>query len=149
MQAAGASGQAIEFTRLLDGHAFMTSFTECGVVDVAQMIISPRPTDMLQYVLLNGTPRVVYVEGDMGNIDITHDPLYPTLHQQYPGLAIWESLNGFDHAESLPSGGQRFVIRYDLVDGCHICRTGDSAFVAFDFDRTGQFLGTEFLYLEE
>lgn len=149
MQAADASAQAITFTRLLEGHAFMLSFTECGIVDVTQVIFLPRPSDIIQDVLINGTPRVVYAATDLGHVDITQDPLYPTLVQQYPNLTIWESLHRFERMELSPDGGQRFIFRYDLVDGCHICRTGSSAFVAFDFDRTGQFLGTEFLYLEE
>jgi len=148
MQASGASPQAIAFTRLLQGGAFMLSFEEYGAVDVARVMFLPRPNDFFQYVLVNGAPRVVYAAEDLGSIDITEDQNYPALAQQYPGLEIWESLNIFERAELLPQGGQRFIFRYDLVDGCHICRTGHSAFVAFDFDPTGQFVGTELLYLK-
>ncbi len=148
MQDSGAFPQAIAFTRLLQGQAFMLSFEEYGAVDVARLMFLPRPNDFFQYVLVNGTPRVVYAAQDLGSIDITQDQNYPALAQQYPGLEIWESLNGFERAEPLPQGGQRFIFRYDLVDGCHICRTGHSAFVAFDFDRTGQFVGTGLLYLK-
>jgi hypothetical protein len=149
MQDSGASPQAIEFTQLLQGHAFMISFAEYGTVDVARVIFLPRPNDIFQYVLANGTPQIVYATEDLGSIDITHDPNYPALVQKYPELTIWESLNGFEGTEPLPQGGQRFIFSYDLVDGCHICRTGSSAFVAFDFDHTGQFLGTELLHLKE
>ncbi|RPH56237.1 MAG: hypothetical protein EHM81_13415, partial [Chloroflexi bacterium] len=149
MQAAGASRQAVDFTRLVYGHAYLESFLETGKVDVARMVVLPRPNDILQYVMVNGAPRVVYAADDLGQVDITQAPNYPALLKKYPGLTLWESLNLFEGVEQLPGGGQRFIFRYDLVDGCHICRTGASAFVAFDFDRAGQFLGTTLLYLKE
>jgi hypothetical protein len=149
MRVSGASPQAMNFTRLVHGQAYMTSFIESGKVDVARMVVLPRPNDILQYVMVNGTPRIVYAADDLGQIDITKDPNYPALLAKYPGLTFWESLNNFEGVEQLPEGGQRFIFSYDLVDGCHICRTGSSAFVAFDFNRTGQFLGTKFLYLKE
>ena len=149
MQASGAAPQAIAFTQLLQGEAFMIEFEEYGTVDVARVMYTPRTTDFYQTVLVNGTPRIVYADMDLGAIDLTQDSQYPALVQAYPRLTIWESLNSFDHVESLPNGGRRFVIRYDLVDYCHVCRTGDSALVAFDFDRTGQFIGTSLVSLEE
>ena len=148
MQALGASAQAVEFSQLLYGDAFMTSLKEYGAVDLAEVIFHPRPNDILRYVLVNGTPRVVYAAEDLGRVDITQDPAYSALARKYPKLTIWESLHQFERMESLRQDGQRFVFRYDLVDGCHICRTGSSALVAFDF-RAGQFIGTKLLSLQE
>jgi len=148
LQALGASEQAVEFTRLLYGEAVMVSFQEYGAVDLAHVIVHPRPNDILRYVLINGTPRVVYADEYLGHIDITQDPAYPALAYKYPKLTIWESLHQFERMERLGQHGQRFIFRYDLVDGCHICRTGSSALVAFDF-RAGQFIGTKLLSLQE
>jgi hypothetical protein len=64
-------------------------------------------------------------------------------------LTFGESLNNFEGMEQLPGGGQRFIFNCDLMDGCHVCRTDDTAFVAFNFDRAGQFSGTTFLYWKE
>ncbi len=148
MQTLGASPQAVEFTRLLYGEAFMVSFQEYGPVDVASVIVHPRPNDILRYVLVNGTPRVVYADNDLGRLDLTHDPAYPALVKKYPKLTIWETLHHFERMERLGQDGQRFIFSYELVDGCHNCRMGSTALVAFDF-RAGQFIGTKLLSLQE
>ena len=148
MQTLGAGPQAVEFSRLLYGDAFMTSFQEYGAVDLAEVIFHPRPNDILRYVMLNGTPRVVYAADDLGYLDLTHDPAYPALVKKYPKLTIWESLHLFERMDRLGQDGQRFIFRYELVDGCHNCRMGSTALVAFDF-RAGQFIGTKLLSLQE
>ncbi len=150
MQDWGASPQAIELAGLLGGDGFAESCEEYGVVDVAKVFHLPRPYVVYQHVLVNGTPRVVYAWDDLGDIDITQDPRYPDLVQKYPDLGIEGTPStGFEGMEQLPQGGQRFIFSYNLVDGCRVCRTGGHAFVAFDFDCTGQFLGTEFLHLKK
>ena len=147
MQASGASPQAIEFTKLLQWEAFMSSFEEYGVVDLAGIAYPSRANDNFQHVLVNGMPQIVHVE-DVWNIDITQDSNYPALVQKYPGLSVWGGDNNFDHMERLPQGGQRFIFSYSLVDFCHACQTGNSAFIAFDFDSRGQFLGVKLLRLK-
>ncbi len=150
MQNWGASPQAVKLAELLDGDGFAESYEECGTVDVAQVFHLPRPYVVYQHVLVNGKPRVVYALDDLGEIDIAQDPLYPDLAKKYPDLRIEGTPSTvFEGMEQLPQGGQRFIFSYNLVDGCRVCRTGGRAFVAFDFDHAGQFLGTEFLYLEE
>jgi hypothetical protein len=145
-----APPQAIELARLLGGDALAESYDEYGVVDVIQVFHLPRPYFVGQHVLINGTPRIVCAWDDLGRIDITQDPRYPDLVQKYPELGLEGTPStGFEGMEQLPQGGQRFIFSYNLVDGCRVCQTGSYAFVAFDFDRTGQFLGTEFLYLKE
>jgi hypothetical protein len=148
MQTLGASPRAVEFTRLAYGDAYMTSFQEYGAVDLAEVIFHPRPYDILRYVLVNGTPRIVYADNDLGRIDITQDPAYPALAHKYPKLMIRESLHHFERMERLGQDGQRFIFNYELVDGCQMCRMGSTALVAFDF-RAGQFIGTKLLGLQE
>ena len=147
MQASGASPQAIEFTELLEWDAYMSSFEEYGIVDLAGISYPVRANDNFQYVLVNGKPQIVHVE-DVWSIDIRQDSNYPALAQQYPNLTVWGGDNSFVSMEQLPEGGQRFIFSYALVDYCHACQTGHSAVIAFDFDNTGQFLGTTLLYLE-
>jgi len=150
MQDWDASSQAVELAGLLGGDGFAESYDEHGVVDVVRVFHLPRPYVVYQHVLVNGTPRVVYAWDDLGDMDITQDPRYPDLVQKYPDLGIEGTPStGFEGMEQLPQGGQRFIFSYNLVDGCRVCQTGGHVFVAFDFDRTGQFLGTEFLYLKE
>lgn len=146
MRDTGASPQAIEFTKLFQGEAFMRSFAEYGVVDLAEIMYPCRANSNFQYVLVNGTPQIVHVER-VRDPDITQDPAYPALVQEYPSLTIWGGDSKFEAMERLPGDRQRFIFAYALVDGCHACRTDSSAFVAFDFDDTGRFLGTALLRL--
>ncbi len=148
MQSSGASPQAIEFTRLLNGEAFMESFEEFGAVDLAMIVYPIRANDNFQYVLINGTPRIVHAE-DVWEMDISRDANYPALVRKYPNLLLWGGDNRFERTEQLLNGGQRFVFRYSLVNGCHACETDSYALVAFDFDSTGRFLGMKLLSLGE
>jgi len=82
-----SSPQAVAFTKLLQGIAFMSSFTEYGVVDLAEITYPPRANNNVEYVLVNGNPQIVYVE-DGYKVDITHDSNYPALQQKYPNIQI-------------------------------------------------------------
>jgi ketosteroid isomerase-like protein len=53
----------------------------------------------------------------------------------------------FEKMLLLPTGGQRFIITYALLNGCHACEVAGSAHVAFDFDRAGNLLRTHLLGL--
>jgi hypothetical protein len=150
MQASKASPQAIAFTKLLQGGAFMSSFTEYGVVDLAGIIYPERANENFQLVLINGTPQIVYVE-EVWKVDLTQDPNYPVLKQSYTLLSIdgiERGENSLESMERLSQGGQRFIFIYRLTDGCHACQTVSSAYIAFDFDGTGQFEGAKLLYIK-
>jgi hypothetical protein len=51
----------------------------------------------------------------------------------------------YPEVEVLPQGGQRFIVSYYLLKGCHACSRLGTARFAFDFDSAGKFLGTRFL----
>jgi hypothetical protein len=140
MHSSGASPQATAFTKLLQGTAYMSSFTEFGFVDLAQITYPVRANNNVQYILINGNPQIVYVE-DVNKVDITHDPNYPTLKQKYPNLQIEGGENKFVSMKPLSQSGQRFIFSCALVDGCHACQIDNYANIAFDFDDTGQFEG--------
>ena len=140
MQSTGASSQAIAFTRLLQGIAFMSSFKEFGIVDLAEITYPNRANNNVEHVLLNGNPLLVYVE-DGYHVDLTHDSNYPALQQRYPQIQIEGGENSFINMEQNSQGGQRFIFSFALVDGCHACQTDKSAYIAFDFESTGQFDG--------
>ncbi len=147
MKSSGASSQAIEFTRNLQGIAFMSSFKEYGVVDLAEITYPPRANNNVEYILVNGNPQIVYVE-DGYKVDITHDTNYPALKQKYPNIWIEGGENSFIKMESSSQGGQRFIFSFALVDGCHACQTDKSAYIAFNFDGTGQFESMKLMYIK-
>ncbi|MGA2093850.1 MAG: hypothetical protein ABSH16_10645 [Sedimentisphaerales bacterium] len=147
MQSSGASSQAIEFTRMMQGIAFMSSFKEFGIVDLAEITYPARANNNVEYVLINGNPQIVYVEV-VYKVDITNDSNYPVLQQRYPNIRIEGGENSFINMEQIPQGGQRFIFGCALVDGCHACQTDKSAYIAFNFEGTGQFDGMKLLYIK-
>jgi hypothetical protein len=147
MKNSGASPQAIAFTKLMQGEAFMSSFTEFGIVDLAEITYPTRANSNIEYILINGNPQIVFVE-DVYKVDITHDPNYPPLHNQYPNLRIEGGVNIFKNMEQNSTGVERFIFECKLVDGCHACQIDKYAYISFDFDSTGQFEGMKLLYIK-
>ena len=147
MKNLGASPQAIAFTKLMQGEAYMSSFTEFGIVDLAEITYPSRANNNIEYILINGNPQIVYVE-DVYKVDITDDPNYLPLHQQYPNLQIEGGENIFKNKEQNSTGGERFIFGCQLVDGCHACQTDKYAYIAFDFDSKGQFEDMKLMYIK-
>jgi hypothetical protein len=143
----GASPQAITFTKLMQGEAYMSSFTEFGIVDLAEITYPSRANSNIEYILINGNPQIVFVE-DVHKVDITHDPNYPFLHQQYPNLRIEGGENIFKNKEQISTSRERFIFGCQLVDGCHACQIDKYANIAFNFDSTGLFEGMELLNIK-
>jgi Tol biopolymer transport system component len=143
-----APPQAIEFSEQLEGEGYMSSFEEKGIVDLAMVIYPMRANDNFQPVLVNGQPGIVHIE-DVWHTDLSSDPLYPSMIARYPEMTLWGSDNGFSGLEEIQGGGQSFRISYSLVDGCHACEVVGTAFIAFDFDNSGTFIGTRFLELSD
>ncbi|MBA3438834.1 MAG: protease inhibitor I42 family protein [Pyrinomonadaceae bacterium] len=154
MQKAGASPQAIAFTKLTENTGYLRDFREAGRVDVAYVDYPFRANENQGCLLVNGDPHVIDVD-DTSAIpkdDLLKNARYAELAQKYPNITIFPGdRNGTDYpaTEKLPDGGQRFIVTYRLLNGCHACeRVGDASF-AFDFDPTGKFLGGKFLAVEE
>lgn len=155
MQRTGASTEAIEFTKLMNGEGFMASFREMGKVDFATVYLPFRSTYRdSTMVLINGTPQIIGLnELDQNEydrlvkIDIPNDPLYPTLARKFPKIAFMGFSEGVETMQRLPTGGQRFIIKYPLLNGCYGCVVGGDAHVAFDFDGTGTSKGIKLMRL--
>lgn len=148
MQQAGASAEAIEFTRLIKGEGYMDSFREMGKVDLATVFDPFRANDNGYVLLVNGTSQMINPEDldKLGKIDIRLDPLYPSLARRFPQIMLWSNPS-FESMQRLPTGGQRFIMQYVLLNGCHACAVAGNAHVAFDFDGTGNFIGIKLLRL--
>ena len=147
MQSSGASSQAIAFTAMLQGISFMSSFKEFGVVDLAEITYPSRANNNVEYVLLNGNPQIIYIE-DGYKVDLTHDSNYSVLQQKYPNIQIEGGENNFINMEQISQGGQQFIFSFALVDGCHACQTDKFAYIAFEFEGTGQFEGMRLMYIK-
>lgn len=150
MQKSGASPQAIAFTKLTGNTGFMRDFREAGRVDVAYVNYPFRANENQGCLLVNGEPQAIDVD-DISLLpqdEMRKSAAYVSLAAKYPNATIFPGdRNGiaYPKIERLPDGGQRFVVSYRLVDGCHACaRIGDVSF-AFDFDRAGKLTGRKFL----
>jgi len=157
MQEAGATPQAIAFTKMLhESHetlAHMNDFREMGKVDLVE-ICTPVQNDpnVCDYAF---SADGVLTFGDrwarwdqVRNMNIEKDPLYPSLIRKFPELSLWY-LNQFETMLKLSNGGQRFIFNYLLLNGCRACERAGYARIAFDFDKSGGFAGTKLIDLIE
>ena len=152
MQEFGASPKALEFTQLLMKEeypfCFMSSFCDMGIVDVTEVSCPFMANTMGFTLLVNGDPRIVLPgkQEYLNNIDISKDPLYPSIIKKFPKAALWFRGN-FVKMESTFRNGQRFIWKHSVMNGCSACEVAGSATVAYDFDKTGRFAGTKLLTL--
>jgi hypothetical protein len=149
MRRGGALPAAIAFTRRMDGDAYAESFRKMGPVDLISVFYPTRANTNQAYFMVNGTPPLVSAEDHLRRIDITQDPRYPAIVKKFPKIMLWQGGPVFKEMQRLAGGGQRFVFAYFLLNGCHACKVGGSAYVAFDFDARGTFEGTKLLRLTE
>lgn len=148
MQKSGATPEAVRFTKLTDNTGYMRDFREAGRVDVAYVDYPFRANENQGCLLVNGSPAMIDVDNlsVMPQSDLAKDPRYAALAKKYPNITVFpgdRSGTAYPAAEKLPGGGQRFVVGYRLVDGCHACARVGSAKFAFDFDRAGKLLGAK------
>ena len=67
--------------------------------------------------------------------------------KRFPSLLLWEGGAELITMRYLPTGGQRFVFSFKLLNGCHACVIAGYAHIDFDFDASGNFSGTKLLRL--
>ncbi len=148
MQAAGASPQAVAFMHAIDNDGFMRDFRETGRVDIAFAVYPFAANENQHCLLVNGTPNLIDVDNYdlLPKKDLPKNPTYAALLEKFPNLAVFPGDRAGTHfitEKKLAKGGQRFLVPYVLVDGCHACARIGSLQLAFDFDRAGNFLGAK------
>ncbi len=148
MQAAGAPPQAVAFMHRIHNDGFMRDFKNTGRVDIAFVLYPFAANENEHCLLVNGTPDLIDVDDYtlLPKDDLPKNPEYAALLQKYPNIAVFPGNRAgtkFITAKKLPDGGQRFVVPYVLVDGCHACARVGALQLAFDFESTGKFLGTK------
>src|SRR5439155_8963560 len=94
-----------------------------------------------QYVILNGSPAVIFPSINKQEIDL--DPAFPRLLAMFtptpnfpagqPRIVAWPFDYFFETAAAMVNGRQRFVFQFSVANGCHACGTGYLARFAFDF----------------
>ena len=152
MNSYNAAAQATAFTERIGNTGYMRGFRESGVVDVAFVEYPFRANENFGCLLVNGEPPVIDVDNfdTVRKIDLRKDSTFSVLADAFPKIDIWPGDRwGADciQPDTLKEG-QRFVTTYRLLNGCHACEMLAFARVAFDFDASGKFLGTELMKVE-
>jgi hypothetical protein len=149
MKLAGAPAQAVEFSRSLPEMGYLQAFVPTGQVSIAFVMYPLRANQNDACLLVNGTPDHI----DIDNLralplkSLEADPGYVALAAKNPKIALWPG----DRSDrrSVTAGttpnGQRFLVDYFLLDGCHACARLGRARFAFDFDADGKFQSAQFV----
>lgn len=150
MKKSGASPQAVAFTHMIDDTGYMRDFRQVGRVSIAYVYFPFRANENQGAYLVNGTPSLIDIDGQslLAQNELKKNLIYTRLAQKYPQIAIFpgdRSGTNYLSAEKMPGDGQRFIISYKLQNACHACAQVGTAKFAFNFDRTGKFLGTRLL----
>ena len=154
MQKSGASPQAVAFTKSIGNLGYMEELRRFGPVDIAFVVYPFRANENQGFLLINGTPPQIDVD-DLSLLspeNFKKDPRYARLKQRYSAVTLWQgdrSDREYPLLERTPDGGQRFIVRYRLLNGCHACELAGYAGYVFEFDKTGRFSGTKYLGIEK
>ena len=148
MQAAGASPQAVAFMHAIHDNGFLRDFKNSGRVDIAFAFFPFAANENQHCLLVNGIPSVIDVDDYnlLPKGELAKNPAYAALLRKFPNIAVFpgdRAGSNFITEQNLPGGAQRFLVPYVLVDGCHACARTGALQLAFDFDKTGKFLGTK------
>ncbi len=146
----GASAEAVRFAALTDTTGYVRHFINTGIVDVAYVSYPFRANENFGISLVNGIPDMIDVD-DFQFVDLTtlkKDSVYLDIVGRFPDASVWPGDRfAFDQpvSQSLTGGGQRFIVSYNIRNGCHACEQIGIARFAFDFDNYGKFEGTRLL----
>lgn len=152
MQRYGASPEAVAFTHAITNEGYLHIFVPAGRVDIAFVTYPFRANENEGCLLVNGTPLQVDVDNlrALPQTDMRRDPAYRALAASYPNASLFPG-DRTDRrtvvAGTTPEGGQRFLVQYMLLNGCHACARVAFPRFAFDFDDAGNFLGIKFVEL--
>lgn len=149
MAKAGAPGDAVAFAKRVDGMGFARAFHDEGKVDVVWAEYPYRANENRVCLLVNGDPAIVDVDdlSRMDRADIERAPTWQDILKRHPKAMIFP---GDREDTRLPvvvhprvaAGKTQFVVGY-RVSECHACAELARMRVAWWFDASGKFLGTQ------
>jgi hypothetical protein len=110
----------------------------------AQRLQKSQDTDM------SGDHSFSIVGGKPGTVEIGHLNNTKNLdfgkpwRNKYPKADNYARYS-FKGQKQLSGGGKRFIFQFLIQNGCRACEPLGSAYVAYDFDVSGRFLGTKIM----
>ena len=153
MQRAGASTEAVTFTRSIGNEGYLHVFVPAGRVDMAFVTYPFRANTNEACLLVNGDPPHVDVDNlrDLPQAAMKQNGAFQKLAAKYPNVSLWPGDRSDRRsvvAGNTPEGGQRFVAEYKLLNGCHACARVGTARFAFDFNTNGKLTGVKFVSIK-
>ena len=150
MQKTGATLDAIAFTRQTDSLGYLRDLREAGAVDIAFVHFPFRANENQGAYLVNGLQPMIDIDNQnlLANYELTKNLSYSRLARLFPEISVWpgdRTGTNYIVIKKLPIGGVRFVAGYTLRNGCRACEVIGNVTFAFDFDRSGRFLGTKLM----
>lgn len=153
MRRLGASAQAVAFARATGDIGYLMQFFKKGRVDLAYVSYPFRANENEGWLLVNGDPSIIDVDAKTNLLErqLEKNPTYLDLKEKFPKIMLFggdRSITRPPEMIGLPTKGQRFIIQYRLLNGCHACERVGRARFAFDFDVNGKFVGSTLLDVE-
>jgi hypothetical protein len=153
----GASEEAVSFSRdyAAQHHgtlAILRDFRPMDSVDFGYVYFPDGRELRRGWLLLNGFPALINVD-DLDRLPLPimeKDPALLALHSRYPAINLFSGdrerePDATAEMQTLPDGGQRFVIEYPLRNGCQSCALLGHAAFSFEFDPSGKLVTVKFV----
>jgi hypothetical protein len=150
MQNGGATLEALAFTRQTSNLGYLRDLLDLGPVAVAFVHFPFRANENQGAYIVNGIPAMIDIDQTslLAQDELQRNLTYGLIAQGAPQVSIWpgdRSGTTFVVTKRLPMGGVRVTVPYVLRNGCRACDTLGTATFAFDFERSGRFLGTKLI----
>ena len=142
MEAHEASSNAIDFFHLTGW--FLTEVQPGSPVWIGTIVNPWRANENEQLALLGGLPAVIYPEEEGARLSIQRSVDFASLAREHPAAMLWAAGPTLEGAETTDEG-QRFVLSYRILDGCHACSVLGQVRTAFDFASDGTYRGMQLL----
>lgn len=148
MRKLSASRQAIAFAQANEDHFFITKLIKFGPVDLGvseadDYFVFANPHGDY-YFLVNGNPQIIAIQDVRYLKRLNLDGNNPWSRSNPPGMMSFKYTK-FEKHLTQPGGGQRFIFGFPIYKGSHAGGIYGYVPVAYDFDSSGQFLGTKIL----
>jgi predicted secreted protein len=149
MKKAGASPEAVEFSKQLGEPGFVRDFKKAGVVDIAYVFYPYRANENQSCLIVNGEPAIIDIDNHtLVSVDsLKGNSRYLALMKRPKDISLWPGDRyGTETPEvDLPvDNGVRITVNYRLREQCHACAVLGHAWFEFDFDEAGKFRGAKF-----
>jgi hypothetical protein len=150
MRRSGASPQALAFAQSTGNTGYLAHFFKMGLVDLAYVHYPFRANENEGWLLVNGDPAMIDVDAlaDLPKRQLDGNPAYLRIKEKFPNAMLFGGDRTITRPPEMvvePTKGQRFIVEYRLLNGCHACERIGNARFAFDFDPNGKFLGSTLL----